>query len=401
MHNYINIVQKHIMKILFANINDAQPIPPPEDVIRADTYVSVPLALEMKKRGHEVSFLCPTDSTIGVKRIYTSTPSLFSIISSDEFFSISNPQLRTAIIMSLQFDLYTKLIEVCKKRAFDVIHLHTNNPLAELTITQYIGLPIIMTVHGTCTYPEEEGRIKKFFKSSNAYFVSITDYQRTSFKGLRFIKTIYNGLQLEKFPFAQEAGQTMLFAGRLRKQKGIKEAVDAAEQTGKMLEITGSLSMDAGDRSYFQEYILSKKNIFKYYGLTPRSKLGSFYRRSKITLFPIQWEEPFGLVLIESMASGTPIIAFARGSVPEVIQDGQTGFIINPSNDDIRGNWIIKKTGIEGFVEAINKIYAMPEEEYKKMRQNCRAHVEKHFTVERMVDEYEKIYEKIIAKKRR
>lgn len=103
--------------------------------------------------------------------------------------------------------------------------------------------------------------------------------------------------------------------------------------------------------------------------------------------------------MIESMACGTPVVAFARGSVPEIIKDGETGFIVNPSDDDIRGNWIIKKTGIEGLCEAVERIYSMPEKQYLEMRKACRAHVEKHFTVERMVDEYEKVYEEILAKK--
>ena len=103
--------------------------------------------------------------------------------------------------------------------------------------------------------------------------------------------------------------------------------------------------------------------------------------------------------MAESMACGTPVIAFARGSVPEVIKDGETGFIVNPSNTDIRGDFIIKKTGFEGLCEAVEKIYSTPDKEYKKMRLNCRAHVEKNFAMERMVDNYEKVYQEIIKKK--
>jgi glycosyltransferase involved in cell wall biosynthesis len=82
--------------------------------------------------------------------------------------------------------------------------------------------------------------------------------------------------------------------------------------------------------------------------------------------------------------------------VPEVIKDGETGFLVNPSDEDIRGNWIVKKTGIEGLSEAVMRVYAMSENDYKQLRRNCRAHVEKNFTVEKMVDEYEKVYEKIL-----
>ena len=128
------------------------------------------------------------------------------------------------------------------------------------------------------------------------------------------------------------------------------------------------------------------------------NKLSDFYGRAKALLYPIEWEEPFGLVLIESMACGTPIVAFARGSIPEVVIDGETGFIVNPSDSDIRGNFIIKKTGKEGLKEAVEKIYAMSEAEYRQMRLNCRKHVEANFTVEKMVDGYEKVYQKLLGR---
>ena len=99
------------------------------------------------------------------------------------------------------------------------------------------------------------------------------------------------------------------------------------------------------------------------------------------------------------MSCGTPVVTFAKGSIPEIIKDGETGFIINPSDDDIRGNWIIKKTGIEGLCEAVERIYSMPEDRYKEMRQACRVHVENNFTIEHMVDQYVEVYKEILAKK--
>lgn len=98
------------------------------------------------------------------------------------------------------------------------------------------------------------------------------------------------------------------------------------------------------------------------------------------------------------MSCGTPIIAYAKGAIPEIIDDGVTGFIVNSSDDDIRGEWIVKKTGVDGLCEAIEKIYSMPEGEYQKMRQNCRTHVEKNFTARRMVEEYLKIYKEVVSK---
>jgi glycosyltransferase involved in cell wall biosynthesis len=101
----------------------------------------------------------------------------------------------------------------------------------------------------------------------------------------------------------------------------------------------------------------------------------------------------------ESMACGTPVITYARGSAPEIIIDGVTGFLVNQSEELKRGNWIIKKTGIDGLCEAIERIYTMPENQYRQIRKACRTHVEQNFTVEKMIDGYEKVYEKILNSK--
>lgn len=389
------------MKILLANINDLQPIPPPEDLIRADTYISVPLALSLQKRGYDVSFLCPKDSKIATKKFFTSTKSLKTIISQEELASISNPSLRTEIILSLQFDLYLNLIEVCKNENFDLIHIHTNNPLAELIASKKIEAPFVFTIHGICLYPELETRLKKIFNIEKNHFVSISNYQRKSYPGIKFFETVYNGLQLKDFPFSEEGGNSMFFTGRLKRSKGVKEAIEISLKTNRKLEISGSISMDQIDRAYFLgEIMQSIKNneaLLKYNGLIERKNMNVFYGKSKLTIFPIQWEEPFGLVMIESMACGTPVVAFARGSVPELIKDGETGFIVNSSEDDVRGDWIIKKTGVEGMIEAVNKIYNLPQNEYLEMRKNCRKHVEENFTVEKMVDGYEAVYKKILG----
>ena len=127
-----------------------------------------------------------------------------------------------------------------------------------------------------------------------------------------------------------------------------------------------------------------------------RHKLAHEFQKSKVFLFPIHWEEPFGLVMIEALASGTPVISYARGSAPEVIEDGVTGFIINPSPEESKGDYLIKKTGVDGFCEAIERIYNMPDSEYKKMRFLCRQRVEEYFTVKQMTERYIDIYKTVI-----
>lgn len=383
------------MKILFINLTD-HTIPPPPGVIRADTYISVPIAEEMQKRGHQVSFICPPGSHVKTEKITTATGPIVSVVPLDELTHIPDMQVRTEIISAFYADTCLTLLEHAKE--FDLVHFHTNIPLAELAFTRRLSIPCIFTLHSVARMPELESRVMHTFKSDNNHFISISNYQRSTFPALSFLKTIYHGVDLDLFSFNPDGGEEMLFAGRLRKTKGVKEAIETALATKRKLLVTGALS--STDHNYFNEVV---EPLLKQHGdllsldkNLDRNHIYAHYQKSKLTLIPIQWEEPFGLVMIESMACGTPIVAFARGSAPEIDKDGETGFVINPSDDDIRGDWIIKKTGLEGFKEAVERIYAMSDSEYKTMRQNCHTYIKSSFTLKRMFDDYEEAYKLIL-----
>ncbi|MEK7603932.1 MAG: glycosyltransferase, partial [Patescibacteria group bacterium] len=161
------------------------------------------------------------------------------------------------------------------------------------------------------------------------------------------------------------------FAGRLEEKKGVFEAIQVAQATNSKLLIAGSPS----EGKYWDEKIAPHLNDkIRYIGLVPYNEIARYFRNAKAFLFPILWEEPFGLVMAEAMAAGTPVIAFNRGSVPEVVVDGKTGFIV--------------KT-VEEMAEAIRKIGQID-------RRECRKHVEDNFSVEKMVDGYERAFLKIL-----
>ncbi len=235
------------------------------------------------------------------------------------------------------------------------------------------------------------------FKHLN--FISISNEFRTHFKSLNYIATVYHGLDLKYFPFNPNGGNYLLWIGRASKHKGEDDAIEVAKKTGKKLLIGASLRQHTND--YFEKFI--KPNLNDKITLIPNitfENTHKYYGQAKALLFPVKWKEPFGLIMIESMACGSPVIAYARGSTPEIIKDGETGFLVNPSENEIAGNWIIKKTGIAGLCEAVKKIYSMDKNQYLKMRQNSRKRVEQLFTVEKMVDEYEKVYQEILAKQK-
>ncbi len=386
------------MKILFVDQSD-HAIPPPTDVIRADTYISVPLAEELKRRGHDITFLCPQGSTVNTKKIFTSTGPLVSVVPLSQYNAIPNHNVRAQLLWTFYVDIYFKLGETIKADQYDLIHYHTNVPSSELVALSKITTPCLLTLHSITSEQDAENKVIKSFNTRpQNYFISISNQQQKSFPSLSFLRTVYHGISINNFTFTEYNEGPLIFAGRLKKSKGLKEAVETSLLTKRKLHIVGAPSYD--DQHFFYNEIKplleQNKDYIDYSDVVDRTKIAEFYTHAKILLFPIQWEEPFGLVMIEAMATGTPLIAFARGSVPEIMKDGETGFIINSSDQDIRGDWIVKKTGIEGLSEAVERIYNMPEDQYRQMRRNCRKHIETNFTVERMVNDYEKIYQELI-----
>jgi len=281
------------------------------------------------------------------------------------------------------------------KEKFDIIHNHAS---WRFLIFEKLFLPkkFITTLHGPMNIDYQN---IVFLDNKDSYYVSISNNQRKDLSNINYIKTIYNGVDVNFFKFKEYDKQNhLLFFARFSPEKGIKEAIETIEMTKRKLVIAAKI--DKADQIFFaslKERVENNSNI-EFHGEIGLDQKVSYYQNARALFVPIMWEEPFGLMFTEAMATGTPVITFARGSVPEVIKDGETGFIVNPSDDDIRGDWFIKKTGIEGLCEAVERIYSMPEEQYRKMRKACREHVEKNFTVERMVDEYEKVYYEILNK---
>lgn len=178
---------------------------------------------------------------------------------------------------------------------------------------------------------------------------------------------------MDLWAYEDEHEDYLLFAGRIVPEKGIKEAIKIAKETDHRLLIIGPVYED--HKEYFEQYIKPELNDkILYLGFMEQAQLVKYYQKAKAFLMPIQWEEPFGLTMAESMACGTPIIALRRGSVPEVIEDGKTGFIVD---------------SVQEMIEAVGKVDTLK-------RSDCRKHVERHFSREKMVDAYEEVFKKII-----
>ena len=244
---------------------------------------------------------------------------------------------------------------------FDIIHNHFD--FLPLTYTGLIQTPVVTTIHGFSS-PGILPVYKKYNKS--VFYVSISEADRAA--ELDYIKTIYHGIDLQQFGFQPEPDDSLLFFGRIHPDKGAKEAIEIAKACNKTLIIAGIIQ----DEDYYQEYVqpyIDNNQIF-YKGSVGPIQRSALLGRASALLHPIHFDEPFGLSIIEAMACGTPVIAFNRGSMPELIEHGKNGFLVSGSQEAIE------------YIDRIGTIN----------RANCRRTVEDRFTSERMAEQYCDVY---------
>lgn len=284
-----------------------------------------------------------------------------------------------------------------RAEAFDFFHVNISNGEYVLPLARFVKKPIVFTLHGGINESYDMAYFDQFANLSRCFFVSISNAQRKRLPHLRYIETIYHGIDLSLFPFNSLGGGDLAWAGRAVREKGLDQFLDVVALCGKKGKFA-AIVRDEWKEWYQLSIVPRIDNMGDQVGQTKnldRAALPAFFSDAKLFLFPVGWEEPFGLVTIESMAVGTPVVAYARGALPEIIVDGKTGYLVNPSDDDIRGDFMIKKTGTEGLREAVERIYALSTVEYKAMRHACRARVEEQFTLDTMVDSYIEIYKKL------
>jgi glycosyltransferase involved in cell wall biosynthesis len=309
---------------------------------------------ELVKRGHDVYLFASGDSKTKAKLIPVWPSSLW------------NANLKTPhAVFSL---LYQKLIEM--QENFDIIHDHCE--WYTCTYSKFLKPPIVTTLH----HPLNEEVITLYKKFSNINYVAISKDQMKRGAGINIVKTIYHGLPLEQYPFSQRPKDYLLWLSRIGPDKGVAEAIDIAKLSGEKLIISGPILPQYADYFEFRIKPLIDGKQIQFVGASDFKKKIQLFQGAKAFLFPVKRPEPFGLVVIESMACGTPVIAFKQGSMPELIKDGETGFLVN---------------SIEEAVLALKKIE-------KIKRENCRNWIKENFSLKRMVNRYEKLYKKIIKK---
>jgi mannose-6-phosphate isomerase-like protein (cupin superfamily) len=251
---------------------------------------------------------------------------------------------------------------------FDLIHNQFD--FLPLSYSGFTDTPVVTTIHGFSSpailpvYRKYDGR---------AYYVAISEADKSP--ELDYAATIHHGIDLGQFPYREEAGEYLLFFGRIHPDKGAREAIEVARRTGMRLVIAGIVH----DEAYFAEFVEPHIDgaAVEYIGSVGPAQRREVLGGALALLHLIEFEEPFGLSVVESMACGTPVIAFGRGSMPEIIRDGLTGFIVED---------------VEAAVRAVGRIDSLE-------RRACRDDVEARFTCQRMARDYLDVYREILDKR--
>jgi glycosyltransferase involved in cell wall biosynthesis len=316
---------------------------------------------ELARRGHDVTLFASGDSLT----MATLTPVVERATRFDG---------ATRAVLGAEFIRELGMV-FSRARDFDVIHCHVDYlafPFEGLTPT-----PTVHTVHGRLDLPHLVPVYRQF---RTVPLVSISDAQRAPLAplGMRWAGTVYHGLPVERYAFAPEDRGYLAFLGRIAPEKRADLAIEIARRVGLPLKIAAKV--DAADQEYFECVVAPMLDdpLVEFLGEIGEDDKPAFLGGAKALLFPIDWPEPFGLVMIEAMACGTPVVARPCGSVPEVVVHGRTGFVADT------------------LVELVDAVKRLDEID----RSACRRHVERHFSAARMAEDYEKVYRRLTARRR-
>jgi len=310
------------------------------------------------KKGHKVTLFASGDSKTKANLIPTFPKALYwkGINWEEPYFSLAHAA-------------------ACFKRAsdFDIIHNHFHywgicfSSLAKNTLTTYHGS------FNSISKDSPKYKILKEFK--NHPLVAISNSQKKiKSLNLNFTATVYNGINVQKFDFSKKQGKYLAWIGRITPKKGVLEAIKIAKKVKIPLKIAAKIDKNyPSDVKFYKEKVkplIDQKKVIYIGEIGGYKKKSEFLKNALALLNPIKWEEPFGLVMPEAMACGTPVIVFDRGSAKEIVKDGKTGFIVKDINQAVKAT------------KKIDKI----------KREDCRKRVEEKFSKKRMVEEYEKVY---------
>ncbi len=345
------------------------------------------LGLGLARRGHQVSLFAATGSQMeaAVKLVEITVrpgelrPTDFNAPESDRLRQPGAAFFRQS---ELFLQIFLQLGRT--QPPFDIAHAHAFDwPV--FALGSLSPVPVVHTVH----LPDLDQNIKAILQTSYAetgYSQAVTVSQAcaaTYGQNFRFDRIIYNGIETAAIPFGERGEGYLMFAGRMTPEKGPDLAIRIARAAGRRLVLAGGVY----DRLFFEQVIapeLATDPNLTYLGPLDRANLFQWMSRADGLLFPSRWAEPFGLVLAESLAAGTPVISWRNGAAPEIIDPGRTGFLIDYNEDG-------SDQAIEEAARCVSQLSQLD-------RRECRRQIDERFSAEKMLDEYENYYHEVIAR---
>lgn len=328
---------------------------PPQNYGGTEYIISL-LTEELRKRGHEVSLFATANSQTEAKLIPIWPKGLFHDA------TLSNH-------MAVFGLLYKELLE--RQGEFDIIHDHCG--AGTVLLSKFIEPPIVSTIHN----PFKEETIMLYKKFPNINYVTISDNHRRLGAGVNIVKTIYHGIPVGRYEFNPRPENYLLWLSNITPDKGLAKAIEIATMAGEKLIIAGPIFPANADYFEYRIKPLIDGKQIQFVGVANFEKKVELFKNAKALLFPIRRQEPFGLVVIEAMACGTPVIAFKEGSMPELIENRKTGFLVDSA---------------EEAVKALKRIKTVS-------RKYCQEYIKRNFPLNKMVSRYERLYKKILKKK--
>ncbi len=254
-----------------------------------------------------------------------------------------------------------------RKDDYDVILNNMRGEAVFLPVAKMLNKPFVNVMH----LPLFD-RLAEIFKEYNTHIITISNAQRKNFPQLNYLATVYNCVDTEKYEFDPVGGDYLLMMGSIASHKNQAGAIRVAKKLGMKLILAGKIN----DRKYFDTLKSDiDGKLINWIGELAFPEKLKLYQNAKAFLFPILWEEPFGLVMIEALSCGTPVVAFGNGAIPEVVVDRKTGFVIENNSE-------------EKMIEAVKNIDSIN-------RTDCRKYVEENFSVDKIVGDYEKALSRI------
>jgi glycosyltransferase involved in cell wall biosynthesis len=332
-----------------------EPVPPP--LYGGTERIVSLLTEELVRRGHDVTLFASGDSRTAARLVAVCPRGLRLDPEVKDYAAYTLVALGQAYSHDGEFDLF-----------------HNHNDYLAFALARLAQTPTVTTTHGRLDL-EEVRRFYKLFPEQR--LVSISHEQRSWLPEANWVGTVHNGIAVDHFRLRQTPGDYLVFLGRISPEKRPDRAIEIARDVGMKLVIAAKV--DAVDQEYYETAIAplihANRGLIEYIGEVDDHEKDEVLGNAYAYLFPIDWPEPFGLTMVEAMATGTPVIATRNGSVPEIVQDGVTGFVCSTFKE---------------LIEAVPKVASLD-------RVACRRHVERHFTPSAMANGYETIYRRVVS----